>query len=286
MRWIAFLALVLSLLVGAPGALWARDSEKPAAKKRRRRARSIASRRTPPDPGRTGSAMTETRAQRPQAGTGRHDGDCDDDDDFAARSSSNSGGRRITRPSTGAWEAWRGCRAPRPGSGRASSLRAVGEPLIPFVSVDGQMQDVGGDVSASRGPRRSGLRSVRLRVPRDRVSRAPPRGRDDDHAGALPLPHVVLAFVEVDLGYGYATLSGDRSTTGPSLTTPLRVYPTPALGFELRPSWAWMGGNTITDCSLLAVARRSVVSIKAGYRWTSTGNVDLNGPVIGVAVNF
>jgi hypothetical protein len=92
--------------------------------------------------------------------------------------------------------------------------------------------------------------------------------------------------VEVDLGYGFATLSGDRSTTGPSLTTPLRVYPTSALGFELRTSWAWMPGGTVTDCSLLAVARKSVVSVKAGYRWASAGDADLSGPVVGAAINF
>ena len=164
--------------------------------------------------------------------------------------------------------------------------RTVGEPLIPFVSVDGQMQDVGGDVSATEvraeagyGPFAFEYRAIdyRERYPADALT--------------IARVHFLYRmsfsqFVEVDLGSGYATVSGDRSTTGPSLTTPLRVYPVSALGFEVRPSWAWMGGGTITDCSLLAVARRSVVSVKAGYRWASTGNVSLDGPVIGVAVNF
>lgn len=47
-----------------------------------------------------------------------------------------------------------------------------------------------------------------------------------------------------------------------------------------------MGGDTMSDCSLLAVARKSVVSLKTGYRWTSAGDVNLDGPVVGLAVNF
>jgi hypothetical protein len=281
------LSLVLSILVGAPRALAADDSGKPAAKKHEEGALD----RFEADATRPGKDRDRDSRDK-HDGRGRHhdcddDCDCDEDDDFAAAFFFELG--RATYYTTIYGGMGSLARVQGSLSGHWASefpMRAVGEPLIPFVSVDGQMQDVGGDVSAAEVRVEAGYGPVAVEVRRIGYRESRP-----EDVMTIMRAHFLyrMSFsrsVEVDLGYGFATLSGNRSTNGPSLTTPLRVYPTPALGFELRPSWAWMPGGTVTDCSLLAVARKSVVSVKAGYRWTSTGNIDLDGPVVGLAVHF
>ncbi len=286
MRWIAFLALVFSLLAGAPGVLLAEDLGKHATKKREKGTLA----RFEEEATRSGRDRDRDHGdERSGCGRGHHRGDCDCDegDDFGIAFFLELGRASLWSSVYGGVGSW--VRVQGSSSDEWASefpMRAVGEPLIPFVSVDGQMQDSGGDVSATEVRAEAGYGPIAIEVRRIGY-----RERRPEDVMTITRAHFLyrMSFsrsVEIDLGYGYATLSGNRNTTGPSLTTPLRVYPTSALGFELRPSWASMGGNTITDCSLLAVARRSVVSVKAGYRWTSTENVDLNGPVIGVAVNF
>jgi hypothetical protein len=164
--------------------------------------------------------------------------------------------------------------------------RTLGEPLIPFLAAEGLYQDTGGDISATSlrteigyGPLGFEHRATRFeeQKPEDRMT--------------LTQTHVLYRmsfsrYVGVNLGAGMATLEGNRETSGFSLTTPVQVYPLSFLGAEFRPAWAWIHDNTISDLSLVLVARRSVLSLKAGYRWVSAGSRNLDGPVVGVAVHF
>ncbi len=285
MRWTVLFALVVSLLVGAPGALWAGDSGKSANKKRDDGTLARFEKEATRSEGEGDHEDDDDRGRG--KGHGRHH-DCDcDEDEFVGAFLFELG--RATYYTTvyggiGSWTRMQGS-----SSGNWASefpRRSAGEPLIPVLSVGGQAQDAGGDVSASEVRAEVGYGPFGFEVRKIRY-------REHGPADALSITRAHFLYrmsfsrsVEIDVGTGYATLSGNRITTGLSLTTPVRVYPVSALGFELRPSWAWMGGDTITDCSLLAVARRSVVSVKAGYRWASAGNVDLDGPVIGAAINF
>lgn len=164
--------------------------------------------------------------------------------------------------------------------------RTLGEPLIPFLAVEGLYQDTGGDISATSlrteigyGPLGFEHRATRFeeQYPEDRMT--------------LTQSHVLYRmsfsrYVGVNLGAGMATLEGNREASGFSLTTPVQVYPLSSLGAEFRPAWAWIHGTTLSDLSLVLVARRSVLSLRAGYRWVSAGSRALDGPVVGVAVHF
>jgi hypothetical protein len=284
MRWTVFVGLALCLLVGAPGVLLAGDSEKSRAEKHDEGTLD----RFEEEAARPG----KDRDRDPHGGRGgcghhRDDCDCHEGDDFASAFFLELGRVSFYASIYGGVGSW--VRMQGSSSGELEDLfppRATGEPLIPFLCVDGQMQDGRAGVSAvdvrteaGYGPFGFEYRSTHYdeRRPEDTLT--------------ITRAHFLYRmsfsnYVELDVGPGYATLSGDRSTTGFSLTLPLRVYPCGTLGAELRPSWARMPGGTISDCSLLAVARRSVVSIKAGYRWASIGDVTLNGPVVGAAVNF
>jgi len=164
--------------------------------------------------------------------------------------------------------------------------RDFGEPLIPFLSVESSWQEAGTDVSALTLRTEAGYGPFAVEVRSTRWS----EDRPDDLLEIRQVHGLYrMSFsrhVEIDVGAGHTTLLGERRRGGGSFTLPVRIQATPRLGFEARPAWAWVGGNTISDVSLLLSGRASFFTLKGGWRRVSAGGTALEGPVIGVGLNL
>jgi hypothetical protein len=91
---------------------------------------------------------------------------------------------------------------------------------------------------------------------------------------------------EIGLGCGTMTLSGNNSTTGASLTVPVRITFEAPAAFVFRPSWSWLGDNTVSSYDATAHYLWPSFSAFLGYRLFSSGRSSLNGASAGVAVRF
>lgn len=91
---------------------------------------------------------------------------------------------------------------------------------------------------------------------------------------------------ELGVGCGTLTLSGDSSTTGASLTVPVRITFEAPAALVFRPSWSWLGDNTISDYDASVHYLWPNYSAFLGYRWFVAGQSSLNGASAGVSARF
>lgn len=87
--------------------------------------------------------------------------------------------------------------------------------------------------------------------------------------------------MEIDIGGGPYTLQGVGRHPGGTFTIPVRVAATDRLGLEARPSWHFIGENTIRDHTLSARFGGRYAGLTVGYRWVESGSAKLDGPQFG-----
>lgn len=92
--------------------------------------------------------------------------------------------------------------------------------------------------------------------------------------------------VELDLGLGGYEISGASTNSGGSSTIHLLIYPNEHLGIELRPSWATLNGNEISDHELDITYSEKYWSVLAGYHWLETSDSSLNAPFVGFSLRI
>lgn len=92
--------------------------------------------------------------------------------------------------------------------------------------------------------------------------------------------------VEVDLGLGAVDFYGHTNTSGASFTTPVIYHHNHSMGVEWRPTW--FGGEALSyrDHMLSFHYGRRYYSATLGYRWLSSENVSLAGPVMGLVLKW
>lgn len=97
-------------------------------------------------------------------------------------------------------------------------------------------------------------------------------------------------YAELGLGYGRMQIVGLASHSGESVTVPLLIHPSPYWGFEYRPSWAIINGNTLRDQEFALLLGLPFASLRAGYRRleSSVGKDGqrLAGPFVGVSLRY
>ena len=164
--------------------------------------------------------------------------------------------------------------------------RGIGDALLPFLALEGFSQPGHDGISATGGRLEAGFGPLAGEMRFTRYS-------EEGFPATLDLIQIHglyrMSFgsaVEVDLGFGTASLDGEAHHAGFSMTYPVKVYPVRNLGVEFRPSWAWLGGSTLGDHSLTVAGTAGFVSLRAGYRWTHAGSVNLDGPMLGATVHF
>ncbi len=164
--------------------------------------------------------------------------------------------------------------------------KSKGQPLIPFVRLDLSYQNVESDVYATDVALEVGYGPWAAWLQRTEYE-------EDNPDSNLKLSYVQALYrmsfgtaVEIDLGIGGSYLDGTGSSSGVGFSLPVKFYPWERLGFEFRPVWSNINGNQIEDYTLGIVGGWEYVSLKAGYRWVSTGPESLNGPSVGVVFSY
>lgn len=172
-------------------------------------------------------------------------------------------------------------------NGEGDNPRQVGEPLIPFVRLDGAWQDVTGDVEAVDTYIQGGYGPLALDYRHTRYTESQPRSHLDLHWAHVLARMSYGDQVEADLGLGGFWMEGATHSSGTSFTTALLVYPDEHWGVEFRPTWASLdGGSTIRDCDLALHLRQGVASVKLGYRWVKSPHITLDGPYAGLVFRW
>lgn len=185
------------------------------------------------------------------------------------------------------WNSWDRVQ-PRPIDARYAFAepRETGEVLIPFFRLDAAYQNVDSDVEAIDIRAELGYGPIALSIRDTNYQESDP---DDEleifQMHALYRMSFSEAF-EVDAGLGILTIDGDGQNSGLSLTLPVLIRYTENLGFEFRPSWSSVNGNTIQDYDVGAMLGMRFVALRAGYRWIESENTSLNGPYLGISIHF
>lgn len=100
------------------------------------------------------------------------------------------------------------------------------------------------------------------------------------------LYRIASRHLDVDLGIGALNLAGNDSNTGGSLTLPLALHANDYLGVEFRPSWSFIGANTIGDYDLALACGWKYVALRGGYRWVQVHGASLDGPYLGISLRY
>lgn len=163
-----------------------------------------------------------------------------------------------------------------------NTQRHLGEATIPFVRIDAAWQRLDKDLQASDYGIESGYGAFGLVYNRTDLRESNPADELIFHKAYAVLRLSLNDSTELDLGFGALTMEGDRSSTKPIFTMPLRFHPTDWFGMEFRPLWA--DRYSEYDAGILLGWR--YVSAKAGYRWYVSPAETLAGPYLGFALKL
>ena len=125
--------------------------------------------------------------------------------------------------------------------------RGPGELQIPVVCLDLRYQDAGSDVSALDGRAEVGYGPLGLAVRHTRYTEETPADEMDIVQWHGLYRMSLSEQVEVDIGFGQMILHGDARHSGSSMTVPVRIAFGGPVALVFRPTWSWLGDNTITD---------------------------------------
>ena len=64
------------------------------------------------------------------------------------------------------------------------------------------------------------------------------------------------------------------------------LQPSDYLGIQLRPAWATINGNAVTDCDLSVLLGRRYLFFRVGYRWVKNELQTLEGPYGGISLRY
>ncbi|MDH4319077.1 MAG: hypothetical protein OEV64_11845 [Desulfobulbaceae bacterium] len=164
--------------------------------------------------------------------------------------------------------------------------RLLGEPLLPFGALDYTRQFIDDDLRADSYRLEIGYGPFALEY-RHTVY------REDEPVAELDFKKVNallrMSFgdaVECDIGLGVLSMEGEKEYTGFSWSVPVVFHPTQYFGFEIRPSWAIIKDNTISDFDAALVLGQRYLFLRAGYRWVKTGDVALDGGYLGLSLRY
>jgi hypothetical protein len=170
--------------------------------------------------------------------------------------------------------------------------RALGDPTLPLLSLSARTQNVNADVRALDFQAEAGLGPLAMDVRRTQFKEDRPRDvlnvTQVHGLYRLSGSHVF----ELDAGLGFYGLQGRSRNSGVSFLLQIRTFPfpTPRVGFKLRPVWARIDDNGIQDFDGAVLVTWKLATLEAGFRrmrarHQNTESV-LQGPYIGVSFNY
>ncbi len=166
------------------------------------------------------------------------------------------------------------------------SARRSGDALLPFLRLDLLHQNVEGDVTALDSRFEAGSGSLAVEARRTVYREEQPS--DNLEIGEL---HGLYRMspnsdFEIDAGVGILSVKGNGTTSGLSITIPLRYHPAESFGLEFRPVWSSLKDNAIQDLEAAVLIGWRYASIKAGYRWMHSPHQSLDGPETGISLRW
>jgi len=164
--------------------------------------------------------------------------------------------------------------------------REAGAPQIPIIRLEGIYQGVESDVDAFDWRVEGGYGPLALEYRRTHYN-------EEDPSDELDVTQVFgllrLWFggeVEVDVGLGTVSIKGEEDNSAMAFTLPISYRPVEWCGVEFRPVWATLNGNETRDYDVGLSLGARYVCLRGGYRWMQSGAASLNGPYVGVSVQF
>jgi len=163
--------------------------------------------------------------------------------------------------------------------------REKGEKMLPLFRVDMDYQYIDSDVEAIGLHLETGYGPFAAQM---RQSRFTEDNGDDLNATAinLLLRATYAKYFEFDMGAGAFQLNGEDENWGFHVTTPFLVHINDHVGFEYRPSWTTLKGNSIREGDLAMMFGRKSTSLKVGYRTLQSPSLELDGFFAGVSLHW
>ncbi len=181
---------------------------------------------------------------------------------------------------------WMREKPPEPADAPRIEPRIPGELQIPVVCLDLRYQYVESDVSALDGRAEVGYGPLGLAFRYTHYAEESPADELDIVQWHGLYRMSFTEYVEVDVGYGAMTLHGDARHSGSSLTAPVRITFDVPVALVFRPTWSWIGDNSISDYDVGLLYLWPYVSVSLGYRWFECDDSALSGAFVGVSGRY
>ena len=168
---------------------------------------------------------------------------------------------------------------------RVVEARQPGAALIPILRMDLDYQYVDSDIEALGLHAEAGYGALAVQGRQTRFEED-----NGDGLNVTTLAGLLRASmgdsVELDLALGAVQFDGEEEHWGFSVGTPILVHYNEHIGFEYRPTWSRINGNSIREGDLALLLGLDHLSLKIGYRTLRSPNLELDGPYAGVSVRW
>lgn len=162
----------------------------------------------------------------------------------------------------------------------------TGDPMVPFARIDASYQHLSSKLKAWDCMAEFGYEFLALNGRFTHYMEKDPDDSLDAAEGSILLRMPFCDHVEVDLGAGFMSISGDKTHSGGSVTLPIKIRPVKYLEIELRPLWADINGNFMQDYDAGIVITGRYAGVRAGYRWLLSPGECLDGPYLGISIFY
>ncbi len=167
-----------------------------------------------------------------------------------------------------------------------SARRPPGDPLIPFVRLDGSYQYLDSDMDAWDYRIQGGYGPIALEYGNARYREKAPEDYMNVRRAAVLYRMSASHLLEIDIGLGAVELDGNSKHRAFCFSLPVLFYPKEYLGVEFRPYWARFNGSRFNEYDVAACVTLYGLGLKAGYRWLVTPDSSLHGPYTGLVFRF
>lgn len=165
-------------------------------------------------------------------------------------------------------------------------LRRNGEPTLPFFQIEENFIRINSDITALDTNLELGSGALGFRYRHSTYKEKYPSDELICSQWHCLLRISASSAWELGAGIGSLQIRGNERNSGFSLTTPVKVYPTPYLGIRIKPSFNWINGNYIGDYDFSLAFAQRYWSAVLGYRFLKANDVDLNGAYTGLTFYY